>query len=105
VPVGSGAIAGRLVALLPRRVVSNDSSTKAQPVFGVAPNSWAVICVVLMALALGAQLAAAGSQGPARTDSAAASAATTYSPAAPPMTIPAAPSMPIPAAPSINIGQ
>jgi hypothetical protein len=81
---GSGTIAGRLIALLPRRAASNVALPKAQSGLGVAPNSWAVICVIIMALALGAQWVAAGNQAPAKADSAGAPASTTVSPVAPP---------------------
>ncbi|MGA3402037.1 MAG: hypothetical protein ABSC95_22715 [Acetobacteraceae bacterium] len=81
---GFGTIAGRLVALLPHRTAANVAASKVQSGFGVAPNSWAVICVILMALALGAQWVAASNQAPAKADGAGAPAATTNSLAVPP---------------------
>jgi hypothetical protein len=83
VPAGFGMIASRLIALLPRRSGSDAASPKVQAVAGVAPKSWAIMFVVFMALALGAQLITANNQPPAKADTAGAPVSTTVSPVAP----------------------
>jgi hypothetical protein len=83
-PIVTGTIAARLIALLPRRSTTHVAVPGTKPVFGVAPNSWAVVCVVLMVLALGVQWVAASNQPPAKPDSAAAPTSATYAPVEPP---------------------
>lgn len=83
-PIVSGTIAARLIVLLPRRSTAHVATPGTRPVFGVAPNSWAVVCAVLMALALGAQWVAASNQPPAKPDSPAAPTSATYAPVEPP---------------------
>jgi hypothetical protein len=83
VAMGYATIAARLIALLPRRTVSEASLPGTQRIFGVAPNSWAVVCVVLMALALGAEWVSANNQAHATIDSAVAQAAMAAPPVVP----------------------
>ncbi len=54
------ATAARLIALLPRRTTAEGASHAAGTGVSATPNSWAVVCMVLMVLALGAQWFAAG---------------------------------------------
>jgi hypothetical protein len=76
-------IAARLVALLPRRAMSEAALPATQRIFGVAPNAWAVVCVVLMALALGAEWVTASNQAAAPAESTPAQAAMAVPPVAP----------------------
>jgi hypothetical protein len=76
-------IAARLVALLPDRACSNTAPLKtllnARKVF----NSWTVICVMLMALALGAQWIVASHQLSEQIDKTHTPVSKTISPQAP----------------------
>jgi hypothetical protein len=83
VSTGYRTISARLIALLPRRTISDVAPPSTQRIFGVAPNSWAVVCVVLMALALGAEWVTANNQAPATIDTAAAKAAMAVPPVVP----------------------
>jgi hypothetical protein len=89
VSTGYRTIAARLVTLLPRRTISDAPLPRTQRIFGVAPNAWAVVCVVLMVLALGAEWVTVSNQAPATNqahataDSTAAQAAVAAPPAVP----------------------
>jgi hypothetical protein len=85
VSAGCSTIAARLVALLPRRATSSDARLpKAQPGSAVAQHSWVVMCVVLMALALGAQWVTANNQPSATGNSTGVPAAPTAASVVPP---------------------
>jgi len=96
---GYATIAARLIALLPRRTISNVALPSTQRVIGAAPNSWAVASMVLMALALGAQWVTANNQAHPTADSAAnIQALATAGSAAAPAAMEVAPVVPVPSA-------
>jgi hypothetical protein len=81
-----GAIAARLVALLPRQPVSGNASPEPRPRVAVEPadltkfSAGVYMYVVLIVFMLGAQWIAASHETPARTDNTAAPAAHSISP-------------------------
>lgn len=77
VDTGYRTVAARLIALLPRRTTADAAAPGTHRIFGVAPNTWAVVCMFLMALALGADWITANNQAHATADSTAAQAAMT----------------------------
>jgi hypothetical protein len=63
---GCAATAGQAVARLPRRTTATVQLPKAPPQFRLAQQSWAILCAVLMVLALGAQWIAVSDQAAAK---------------------------------------
>lgn len=75
-----GMIAARLVALLPRRASSNIESPRTFLGASAATNPWAIIYVIFMVFALGAQWLAASRQSLAQVDNVHAAASSTVAP-------------------------
>jgi hypothetical protein len=80
----SGTTAARLIALLPRRAVSNAALGKTLPGIGTMNNAGVIVFVIFMVLTLAAQWAVFSHPAPATTDSSVAAASSTVSPHTPP---------------------
>ena len=78
-----GTIAARLIALLPRKAGSQFPSRPTSLGAGAVINSWAVLCVIFVVFALGAQLFLASLQPSVQVDNSQAPAARTVSPQMP----------------------
>ncbi len=80
----SRTIAATLIALLPRRAVSNVALGTALPGSNAINNPWAIALMIVMALTLGIQWAITSHQAPTKTDSSVAAAPSTVAPHIPP---------------------
>jgi hypothetical protein len=79
-----GTIAGRLIALLPRRPRSDISSRDALPGASAVANSRILTFVIIMAFMLGVQYVMASRQPSSPADNATGAASSTFFPQAPP---------------------
>lgn len=84
IPVGCGGAAAQAVARLPRRTTPTVELPKAPRRFALPEHSWAIVCAVLMVLAVGALWAAESHQAAAKEHHHVVSAPTHVSSAKPP---------------------
>jgi hypothetical protein len=82
---GLGKIAGRLIALLPRRAGSNIPPRDTLSSASAVTNSRIFVFVITMAFMLGVQYIVASRQPPRQVDSAAGLASSTFVPQIPPL--------------------
>ena len=80
----SRTTAATLIALLPRRAVTNAALGKTLPGGGAINNPWAIAFMIVMALTMGIQWAITSHQPSTKTDSSVAAASGTVSPHIPP---------------------
>jgi hypothetical protein len=80
----SGTIAARLIALLPRRAISNDAVGKTLRGGSTMSDARSIVFVICMVVIVAVQWAAFSHLAPAKTDSSVAAAASTVSPHIPP---------------------
>jgi hypothetical protein len=83
----SGAIAVRLIALLPRRTISPAALSKKLPGISTVNDARIIVFVIFMVLSLAAQWALFSHTAPTKTDGPAAPVASAVSPHIPPPTI------------------